>query len=80
MFGLSRNSCGSGRVGHAFDRKGPTDSVTLANFVGGDGTKGPNGIVQATAFEHRRDREPSFLVPGMEMSEIEPRPFDTLGT
>ncbi len=80
MFGLCRNSCGPNRVGHAFDRKSPADSVTVANFLGGDCTKGPNRIVQATAFEHCRDRETSLLIPGMEMSEIEPRPFDTLGT
>jgi hypothetical protein len=67
-------------VGNALDRKGPGKLVTLDSFLVGNSSKGPNGIIQAAAFEHRGDRKLSFLVPRMEMSEIKLRSFDTIGT
>jgi hypothetical protein len=80
MLGICTNLCGPDRVGHAFSRKAPADSVTFTDFLGRDRAKCPNGIVEATAFEHGRDGEAGLLVPRMEMLEIEQRSFDALGT
>ena len=67
------------RVDNALDREGLTDSVALADLLGRDRTQGPDGVVQATVSEDRRDREQSLFITGMKMKKAATCSFDTLG-